>query len=556
MIIVEVTAEAGRAQECVVYHNAHHRPCPDLSLLRPSPFLRRELYHAAEEVGRTKAMLQQNFNTRSTSRKSSHAYWIRVNCPHRLPDDRTFAAAITTAERHARINRDPLMAAESIYERNKDMFLYFNKPSILNKDANPTDAPDLRFECAIAPKAGLYAAIIYGRRHGLYMDTSWRHKTRYKSPVTILATRNDAGHMVAIAVLVSRRAHTYTYLTFLEHVTRAIEAAARQVASEGPPEAQAAPLLNMDELQEHSKAIVAADFYLPALFMIDGDDAERNAIELMFGPDIIIRCCQFHVIQAVQAQVRRLFPTSVEQEREKKVKKILEMFRRLQRCPSWEEWDTAYNSFKAEVRNYAASASPFGPSLVSDFFSYFDQQWLSDRWLTCVVDLGLPDGMIVRFGARTNNLVEAAFKVFDKTFFHGRINKRDDRLIHIIVKIWFPSYLKHYHSRERPSVVLQRTLKRAFTLWESNAIKPIEPHEQPADFKAIQAFMSLTPMDDGFVKPDAHGVAWDLVYGENDSEGEEETSDADEGADTDEKKLDEKEEGVNVCMSDLVIKGK
>ncbi|ODO05528.1 hypothetical protein I350_04579, partial [Cryptococcus amylolentus CBS 6273] len=198
MIIVEVAAEAGPAQECTVYHNTLHRPCPDLSLLRPSSFLR-ELYHAAEEVGRTKAMLKQNFNTRSTSRKSSHAYWIRVNYPHRLPDDRTFTAAITTAGRHARFNRDPLMTAESIYERNKDLFLYFNKPSVLIKDANPTDTPDLRFECAVAPKAGLYAAIIYGRRHGLYMDTSWRHKTRYRSPVTILATRNDAGHMVQAA---------------------------------------------------------------------------------------------------------------------------------------------------------------------------------------------------------------------------------------------------------------------------------------------------------------------------------------------------------------------
>ncbi len=84
-----------------------------------------------------------------------------------------------------------------------------------------------------------------------------------------------------------------------------------------------------DEISSLCRAIQEDD-YCPNFTVIDRDDAERNAIEQVF-PELAIRVCQFHLVQARRSKARLLFGRSPPGEA--KTRAFLGALRKCQQCP-------------------------------------------------------------------------------------------------------------------------------------------------------------------------------------------------------------------------------
>ena len=53
----------------------------------------------------------------------THAEWIQLRCPYRLPTPKDYRSAIVTAQRISRFDKDPLLAIEILATRNPDAFI-------------------------------------------------------------------------------------------------------------------------------------------------------------------------------------------------------------------------------------------------------------------------------------------------------------------------------------------------------------------------------------------------------------------------------------------------
>lgn len=151
--------------------------------------------------------------------------------------------------------------------------------------------------------------------------------------------------------------------------------------------------------------------------MIDGDDAERLAIEEVF-PGLVIRMCQVHLMKTVRSQARSAFGGGKVGKR--KTAAFLESFRRCQRCPVANEWDRHYERLKHDTDEIAMD----GGEARNKLTEYLDKEWFGERWRLYCVDFGIP-AHITRDGPwSTNNYAEAAFRTLDRVFLSRRVNKR------------------------------------------------------------------------------------------------------------------------------------
>jgi len=214
--------------------------------------------------------------------------------------------------------------------------------------------------------------------------------------------------------MVSSHANNEVYATFLKHVTEAITRHARRLASH-----QVAPssclLPGQHDRFASNCAAAAKDEWSPLFVMIDGDDAERLAIERVF-PGVCIRVCQFHLIQACRSFCRRLYGTTNEGVRTTKI--MLDAIRQAQRCPQAELWEQFYGEFGRTAQGVST------PQQWQALDTYIQDEWFSPRWLSKAVDFGLPVHLTRDAGLSTNNYAEAAFRVFDRVFLLSRCNKR------------------------------------------------------------------------------------------------------------------------------------
>ena len=169
---------------------------------------------------------------------------------------------------------------------------------------------------------------------------------------------------------------------------------------------------------------VTEDGYAPRFVMIDGDDAERGAIETAF-PGTPVRLCQFHFMQACISKITSQFGRSKEGSR--KTDRVLQCLRKLQRCPNESDWPSAYQCFQDEIDSIANDRGEVSAALVR----YFDRSWFSERWRPYCVDYGIPVENTRDGPWSTNNYAEAAFRTFDRVFLCCRVNKRCVRLFAI-----------------------------------------------------------------------------------------------------------------------------
>ncbi|CAD7060451.1 unnamed protein product [Tilletia caries] len=267
------------------------------------------------------------------------------------------------------------------------------------------------------------------QKHLVHIDSSWRNKNENRAPLTFVTITNHVNHMVPYD------------LAEME---------------------QKEPLL-----LKHALQIQAAQAWSPAGVMIDKCLAELNAIKEVW-PEVQVRICQFHAIQAV---CRWQTDSGISGARAKKIPAINKIdklvicsaFREAQRCRTAEEWPEHQKKFETAVNKILKKYSSSARSAVN---SYFNTNWWQSVWRDITTDIGLQEGQ-TRDDANTNNTIERAFKTFDEIFLSCRVNKRIDRLVHILAMDWLP-YYEHYSSDvPRPNKELKDIMLHAHKLWES-----------------------------------------------------------------------------------------
>lgn len=290
-----------------------------------------------------------------------------------------------------------------------------------------------RFEIIIAPDFGLDTAILHSTRRGLFMDSSWRNKNAYRCPVTMISTMDDFHRMVPsqsrlgfakapahpplVAVMVSNHIDSQTYTTLLREVRDAVYRRAEGFY-EGQHDSCTFPDYDPEVWNVCIMDIVQQDGeYSPPLFMIDSDDAERNAIESVF-PRTVIRVCQFHFMQGIRGTCMEMFGRS--DGAESSIQAVFACVRRAQRCPHDSRWPEYLQKLGRDVTEIADDEG----ETWDHFRKYLHKTWFAPRWLRYVIDFGMPPDQ-TRDGAwSTNNYAEVAWKIFDKVFLNGRANRR------------------------------------------------------------------------------------------------------------------------------------
>ncbi|KAK8847595.1 hypothetical protein IAR55_005454 [Kwoniella newhampshirensis] len=449
------------------------------SLLAISLFIRQVLHERAATLGMTQLRLKNWYE--GSYQTSPYGQWIRDRHPHRGPSEHNYKTAVETALRKSRLDCDPLSAIPILADSNPDAMIAFVIPeededeemSTENDVSNTTGIEDSvpqtasqsaslpRYQCIIAPPHALDTAILYSLDHGAFMDSSWRNKVQSRCPATIVSTINEYHRMVPIAFMVSRHADTETYQYMLEQIAIAVQDRASSLLEENANTHYQDR--QRDRLLDKCGHIV--DFgFRPRYMMIDGDDAERSAIQMVF-PDVPIRMCQFHLIQACRAKARSFFGTN--KEGQNRCERFLAAFRQVQRCPTEADWDRYFERFRQEVLFIVRNDAPTWASIER----YLNRTWFSLRWRSHCIDYGIPSDLTRDGGCSTNNFAEAAFRTFDRIFLSARVNKRLDRLLIIIIHTYFPFYKYNPPNHPRAHKKLLNVLADGWRIWQSNEIR-------------------------------------------------------------------------------------
>jgi len=224
--------------------------------------------------------------------------------------------------------------------------------------------------------------------------------------------------------------------------------------------------------------------------MINHAGAELNGIKGA-KKDSIVRCCQFHIVQAIsewrldtsnitdnvlqEGKQGRRSRDSKGSTRKKDIRisqavkdLILVKFRELQRCSNERDSETAIRTFFTAIkskmitdtrREYSGSDTlrshlRKARATYQDIRQYFLDQWFNSQWKPTFMDWGLPAGRL-RDGLSTNNFVESAFRTLDGAFLSHTKNHRVDNLCFALFEFFL-----HYELHPRPNSRKTKEAKR------------------------------------------------------------------------------------------------
>ena len=216
--------------------------------------------------------------------------------------------------------------------------------------------------------------------------------------------------------MVSFHSDTEAYTTLLETVRNKIIEYATLVV-QGDVELSASLSPEDRELALWECEDVAKHGYSPRFIEIDGDDAERAAIEATFSAAVPIRMCQFHLMRAIRARSTRKFTLSTAGV--KKSDRFLEAVRKCQRCRSEEDWAAHVEQLRNDLQEISGDTNT-----TTYLMEYMDRQWFSTRWRDSCTDIGLPEWATRDDVVSTNNTAEVSFRVLDRVFLNCQANKR------------------------------------------------------------------------------------------------------------------------------------
>ncbi|KAJ7180200.1 hypothetical protein C8R43DRAFT_941883 [Mycena crocata] len=400
--------------------------------------------------------------------------------PYRIPTQKQTRSMLTAGRQRERLDKNPFRATWLMVKRNpRDMYCY--TPHDFSQDDSKS-----KFKVAITDDFSLDS--------------------------TILNTEGPNGG----AYLVSANIKSETVSEFFTETVGQIVFRAKEVVAD-PSKIKNREPAARDRILKRCQHIAEQGFDLSHISM-DKSRSQYNGIyealrELGIEHKVYLRLCQFHVVQAIlradtdsgQQGLGFAMPFTIKFE-------IVVLFRQLQRCRSYKDWDEAKQVFHAGLaellgdedqaslakavaeeqemdgsgtatrvmkkgrkvpkpRTKAAKAS--GKSCLEIVQSYFDKNWFVDPWIPMFTDIGMPSDQSRDGTWNTNNWAETAFKQFNTIFLDNKHNKRIDRLCSIILNDHLP-YFRYFPTPDRPvpKAFLAMNLE-AHRLWDRNMVSEV-----------------------------------------------------------------------------------
>ncbi|KAE8193015.1 hypothetical protein A4X03_0g5730 [Tilletia caries] len=457
MIRVEIEVEASDLGTAKIYSCGNHRDANEADL-QYSRRLRLYMQGVGSRLGETAAKLKRELRDGTSADADTAALPRAYPFPDfRIPKAKKIDAVMKGIRSSKRLHSDPFAAVSMFVKRNPSLVFGFERLQVRKKT--------FRFSVGIKSKWSIRNLIRF-QKHLVHIDSSWRNKNENRAPLTFVTITNHVNHMVPCAAYLSANVNAETIAIMLRALEEEVVAEAEAICNSSTDD-----LAEMEQkeplLLKHALQIQAAQAWSPAGVMIDKCLAELNAIKEVW-PEVQVRICQFHAIQAV---CRWQTDSGISGARAKKIPAINKIdklvicsaFREAQRCRTAEEWPEHQKKFETAVNKILKKYSSSARSAVN---SYFNTNWWQSVWRDITTDIGLQEGQ-TRDDANTNNTIERAFKTFDEIFLSCRVNKRIDRLVHILAMDWLP-YYEHYSSDvPRPNKELKDIMLHAHKLWES-----------------------------------------------------------------------------------------
>ncbi|KAE8220092.1 hypothetical protein CF319_g6335 [Tilletia indica] len=451
-LLIEVDAKD--LTKCHIYQKGRHPEAKNLDDLQYSRRLRLHMMDLGSRSGMTSAKLKQELLRGLASSADTGALPRRGPLPtFRLPTAAQIDRLMSSIRQANRLHSDPFVAVHQFTRLNTDNVFAYRPLSITKKEK--------RFSLGVKSSWSIQNLIMWQGR-AMFMDSSWRNKNENRAPLTFVTTTNSAGHMVPAAAYLSADATADSYAHLLRNLEKEVVMEAARICAAPSDNANA-------RLLKHAHEISQQRSWRPASVMIDKCRAEFNAIEEVW-PGIQVRICQFHVMQAicrwdVDIKTASSSPPSIKR---KDKPAICLAFRGAQRCRQISDWPATLEIFEA---NITKTLHEYESSVVAQVIAYFRVNWWSPPWHLLVTDIGLGAGQ-TRDGINTSNTIERAFKTFDEVFLSCRVNKRIDRLVHVLVCDWLVYYEAYSSTEPRLSAIDRDVMLEAHKLWECRAVQP------------------------------------------------------------------------------------
>ncbi|KAJ7785929.1 hypothetical protein B0H16DRAFT_1445870 [Mycena metata] len=432
------------------FFQQHQHPETLTQYLESSHYIRQCTLEMARTLGLSAA---------SIKRRLLHLFDEDKTPSYRRPNATQVNNIVNNARRKERLLSDPLLSIGAFAELNPDKVFRYTEPNY------ETDPPR-QFSTGIHHPYGTQAMLLGAWEHGVGLDSTYRHMNENRAPLTIMITLDEKGRMVpgiftfmfsVVTLLLtdeiligfaylSSDTTVETQVTFLKETKKLVEKMALDLV-DGRVEVAEGLKGHTDALMKQAHLVVK-NGWKPAFFMIDKYRASKFAIrqERLYDflrtvfPGIIIRICQFHVMQAILRWERDNAVVGEAQARPtldiRRKHQLLWAVREIQRCRDPAQWQEYLDQFRQRLEWIAEGSRNSAQTL----WDYFEANWFCDEWRELWTDMGLPadqnrDGML-----STNNWTERAFKTFNQVFLGNRNNKSIYRLVLILANEWFQYY--------------------------------------------------------------------------------------------------------------------
>ncbi|KAJ7128853.1 hypothetical protein C8R46DRAFT_1331939 [Mycena filopes] len=382
----------------------------------------------------------------------------RYRCPTTAQVDN----AVNYNRRKDRVFTDPLLNIGVFAEHNPDKIFYYCPP---NYDTNPPT----EFATGIQHAYGTQSALLYGGRHGIGYDTTWANMNENRAPVTIMTTIDHNARMVPCFAYLSANITSPTQVEFLAKAKQLVEKMARDLLNGSVQVAQGLTEFK-DELLAQARYVGVQDRHSAWQVLCCTHLSPLTSFTVF--PGIIVRICQFHVMQAILRWERDHGPGGNHLPRPAlslvRKHQLLFAVRELQRCRLIDRWPAYTARFRQRLEALAEGSATTADHL----WGYFEANWFTEEWLMYWTDMGLPAGANRDGMLSTNNWTERAFKTFNQVFLGNRTNKSAYRLVLILANEWF-QYYQAWPPQTRVNKEALDMAIAAHQLWSStNAVQP------------------------------------------------------------------------------------
>ncbi|KAG8942415.1 hypothetical protein FRC03_003246 [Tulasnella sp. 419] len=384
---------------------------------------------------------------------------------YRIPNDKNVKSMVPAARRRHLLSDSPMYGFHLLVLRNPGKTFGY-----IPYDASVPDELS-QFSCGMATQHSVESWILNASKQGAAIDSTWRGMNANRAPVTLVITVSKEHRVRPAAVLISANVRQGSLVHFLKEFNKFTLNVCRKILED--PECIRHSDLKK-EVIEAAQRTIQNKGVRPNHWVTDKSRAQVNALEQVF-PEVPIRLCQFHTIQALARWDVDVGPKEPSPAFTSYLKGDLAVpFRSLQRCRIVAEFPDYWARFTAQSEEIIMKQN-IDPKRKGEqlrfWLRYIEKHWVNPYWLSKFTDIGMPEGQS-RDGMRnTNNHIESAIKTISRVFLDARANKSIEILGVVLMNDFF-DYHEFFPQNERrmPKELKDRHLL-AHELWYDEQVE-------------------------------------------------------------------------------------